>query len=151
MELRGRGRASIVGLLLLMTNVCWPAFFAFDQDWNEHLGIKWMVGLGGACKWSGGSLFGEAWPNSVACIPRRPSLSIENLNSFEQSVEVVRWLSSIIWNASLFTIFVPLSPPPNQQSDGFPLEFYYKDLQQSCEHSAKSENKLSQNCEQTEL
>ena len=52
----------------------------------------------------------------------------------------------------LFTIFVPLNPPPpNQQSDGFPLDFLLKDPKQNCEHSAKIANKPSKNCEQTEL
>ena len=43
----------------------------------------------------------------------------------------------------LFTIFVPLNPPPpNQQSDGFPLEFLLKGPQTEL-------RTLSQNCEQT--
>ena len=44
-----------------------------------------------------------------------------------------------------------LTPPPNQQSYGFPLESLLKDLKQNCEHSAKIANKHSKNCEQTEL
>ena len=63
-----------------------------------------------------------------------------------------------VGNASLFTkfsftILVPLNlPPPNQQCDGFPLEFLLKKhLKQNCEHSAKIVNKPSKNCEQTEL
>ena len=52
----------------------------------------------------------------------------------------------------LFTIFVPLDPPPpNQLSDGFSLEFLLKGPQQNCEHTAKIANKPSKNCEQTEL
>ena len=40
--------------------------------------------------------------------------------------------------------FVPLDlTPPNQQSDGFPLEFLLKGLKQNCEHSAKIANKPS--------
>ena len=43
----------------------------------------------------------------------------------------------------MFTIFVPLNPPlPNQQSDGFPLEFIVKGPQTEL-------RTLSQNCEQT--
>ena len=44
----------------------------------------------------------------------------------------------------LFTIFVPLDPPPppNQQSDGFPLEFLLKGPQTELQT-------LRQNCEQT--
>ena len=48
----------------------------------------------------------------------------------------------------LFTILVPLGPPPpNQQSNGFPLEFLWKGLKQNCKHWARIANKLSQNCE----
>ena len=44
----------------------------------------------------------------------------------------------------MFTIFAPLKPPPppNQQSDGFPLEFLLKGPQTEL-------RTLSQNCEQT--
>ena len=43
----------------------------------------------------------------------------------------------------LFTIFVPLDPPPpNQQNEGFPLEFLLKGPQTKL-------RTLSQNCEQT--
>ena len=46
-------------------------------------------------------------------------------------------------------MFVSLySPRPNQQSDGFPLEFVSKDLKQNCEQSAKIANKRSQNCKE---
>ena len=46
----------------------------------------------------------------------------------------------------------PLTPPPpNQQREGFPLDFLLKVPQQNCEHSAKIANKPSKNCEQTEL
>ena len=40
----------------------------------------------------------------------------------------------------------PVPRPPNQQSDGLPLDFVFKgDLKQNCEHSAKNtENKPSQ-------
>ena len=54
----------------------------------------------------------------------------------------------LLGNASLFTkflftIFVPLNPPPpNQQNDGFPLEFLLKGPQTEL-------RTLSQNCEQT--
>ena len=54
----------------------------------------------------------------------------------------------LLGNASLFTtfwftIFVPLEPPPpNQQNDGFPLEFLLKGPQTEL-------RTLSQNCEQT--
>ena len=54
----------------------------------------------------------------------------------------------ILGNASLFTkflftIFVPLNPPPpNQQNDGFPLELLLKEPQTEL-------RTLSQNCEQT--
>ena len=41
-------------------------------------------------------------------------------------------------------LLCPLTPPlPNQQSDGFPLEFLLKDLKQNCEHAAKLANKPS--------
>ena len=43
----------------------------------------------------------------------------------------------------------PLSPPPNQQSDGWRLEFVLQGPQ-SCKHSQKIMNELSQNGEQTE-
>ena len=43
----------------------------------------------------------------------------------------------------LFTIFVPLGPPPpNQRRDGFPLDFLLKGPQTEL-------RTLSQNCEQT--
>ena len=42
----------------------------------------------------------------------------------------------------LFTIFVPLNPPPNQQNDGFPLQFLLQGPQTEL-------RTLSQNCEQT--
>ena len=50
-------------------------------------------------------------------------------------------------NVSLFTMFVhnfcaPWPPPPNQQNDGFPLEFLLKGPQTELQT-------LSQNCEQT--
>ena len=54
----------------------------------------------------------------------------------------------LVGNASLFTkvlftIFVPLNPPPpKQQSEGFPLEFLLKEPQTEL-------RTLSQNCEQT--
>ena len=46
----------------------------------------------------------------------------------------------------------PLRHPfPNQQSDGFPLEFLLQGLKQNSEHRAKIANKLSQNCEQKRI
>ena len=42
----------------------------------------------------------------------------------------------------LFTIFATLTPPPNQQNDGFPLEFLLKGPQTEL-------RTLGQNCEQT--
>ena len=48
-----------------------------------------------------------------------------------------------LFTKCLFTIFVPLDPPPpNQQSDGFPLDFLSKGPQTEL-------RTLSQNCEQT--
>ena len=58
------------------------------------------------------------------------------------------WLRPFLGNASLFTgffftIFVPLDPPPpNQQSDGFPLEFLLKGPETEL-------RTLCQNCVQT--
>ena len=52
----------------------------------------------------------------------------------------------------MFTTFVPLTPPlPISKLMDFLLNFYWKDLKQNCEHSAKIANKPSKNCEQTEL
>ena len=42
-------------------------------------------------------------------------------------------------------------PSPNSKVVDFLLNFHYKALKQNCEHSAKTANKPSQNCEQTEL
>ena len=50
-----------------------------------------------------------------------------------------------LFTKCLFTILVPLyPPPPNQQNDGFPLEFLLKELQTELRTHSK-------NCEQTEL
>ena len=44
--------------------------------------------------------------------------------------------SASLFTTFLFTILVPLtSPLPNQQRDGFPLEFVLQDLKQTCKHS----------------
>ena len=53
----------------------------------------------------------------------------------------------------LFTIFVPLNlPPPNQQSDGFPLEVLLKRPQTELwTLSQDRTQKKRKNCEQTEL
>ena len=47
--------------------------------------------------------------------------------------------------------FVPLNPPPNQQNDGFPLEFLVKEPQPGCEHPAKIASEPSKDSEQTDL
>ena len=48
-----------------------------------------------------------------------------------------------LFTKCLFTIFVPLAPPPpNQQNDGLPFEFLSKGPQTEL-------RTLSQNCEQT--
>ena len=43
------------------------------------------------------------------------------------------------------------APPPNQPSDGFPLDFLLKGPQTELQTLSQTTNKLSQNCEQTEL
>ena len=47
----------------------------------------------------------------------------------------------------------PLTPPPSQNSEVMDFLFnpYQGALKQNCEHSAKIANRLSENCEQTEL
>ena len=66
--------------------------------------------------------------------------------------------SEIIGNARLFTkclftSLVPLNPPPPQNSEVMDLlsNFYEKALKKNCKHPAKIANKLSENCDQTDL
>ena len=57
-----------------------------------------------------------------------------------------------LFTKCLFTIFVPLNPPPpNQQSDGFPLEFLLKGPQTELRTLSQNCEQTSKNCEQTEL
>ena len=65
-------------------------------------------------------------------------------------------IPSLIGNARLFTeflftIFVPRNPPPpNQQNDGFPLEFLSKGPQTELRTLSQNCEQTLQNCEQTD-
>ena len=61
------------------------------------------------------------------------------------------WKCQFLHKIYVHDFGAPLPSPPNQQSDGFHLEFVLKDLKQNREQSAKIASEPWQNCQQTEL